>query len=149
MNMASLCSKGLGVLTAGLVLYDAHKNGLMTGVRNAKSNISDTIVDQYINSNNISKVSTVELNTKKTWFRFIMDNNVKEAVDSSLGYVKGAWDSFVSDIIPATLATGAILSKKNSKSGKLFGLGLVAYGVKYMLYDVMGIGKRRYLADKV
>ena len=149
MNMASLCSKGLGVLTAGLVLYDAHKNGLMTGVRNAKSNISDTIVDQYINSNNISKVSTVELNTKKTWFRFIMDNNVKEAVDSSLGYVKGAWDSFVSDIIPAALATGAILSKKNSTSGKLFGLGLVAYGVKYMLYDVMGIGKRRYLADKV
>lgn len=149
MNIVSLCSRGLGVLTAGLVLYDAHKNGVLTGVRNAKSNLADTIVDQYINSTNISKVSTVELNTKKNWFRFVMDNNIKESVDSSFGYVKGAWDSFVSDIIPATLATGAIISKKNSVSGKLFGLGLVAYGAKYLVFDVMGVGKRRYLADKV
>ena len=149
MGIYSLCSKILGATTAGLVLYDAHKNGVLTGTRNAKSNIADTVVDEYINSNNIAKVSSVELNAKKSWFRFVMDNNIKESIDSTFGYAKGVWESFVSDIIPATLATGALLSKKNSVTGKLCGLGLVAYGAKYLIYDIIGIGKRKYLADKL
>ncbi len=149
MNIYSLCSKGLGVLTAGLVVYDAHKNGVITGSRNAKTNLSNTIVDEYINANNISKVSTVEMNAKKSWLRFVMDNNIKESIDSACGYVKGVWNSFVSDIIPAALATGALLSKKNGLLGKACGIGLVAYGAKYLIYDVMGIGRKKYLADKV
>ena len=32
MNFSSLCAKGLGALTAGLVLYDAHKNGTINGI---------------------------------------------------------------------------------------------------------------------
>lgn len=149
MNIYSLCSKGLGVLTAGLVVYDAHKNGMITGSRNAKSNLADTIVDEYINTSRISKVSTVEMNAKKSWLRFVMDNNIKESFDSVCGYLKGVWDSFVSDIVPAALATGAILSKRNGLTGKLCGIGLVAYGAKYLVFDVMGIGKRKYLGDKV
>ena len=149
MNIYSLCTKLLGVTTAGLVVYDAHKNGVITSHRNAKSNVADNVVDEYINSMNTSKVSTVEANAKKSWLKFVMDNNIKEAIDASFGYVKGVWDSFVSDIIPAALATGALLTKKNSMGCKLCGIGLVAYGAKYLIYDVIGIGKRKYLSDKV
>ena len=145
MNIYSICSKGLGALTAGLVLYDAHKHGMIMGTMHSKSNLSSNIADEYINAHNISKVSSVEMNAKKSWFRFVMDNNIKESIDASLGYVKGCWESFVSDLVPATLATGALLSKKNSVFGKICGLGLVAYGVKYLIYDIMGIGKRKYL----
>ena len=149
MNFYSICSKGLGALTTGLVVYDAHKNGVLTGGKESKSNVAATVLDEYVNSNSISKVSTVEMNAKKSWFKFVMDNNIRESIDASLGYVKGTWDSLVSDIIPAALATGALLSKKNGFVCKMCGIGLVVYGAKYLLYDVMGIGKRKYLAHKV
>ena len=149
MNIYSICSKGLGVLTAGLVIYDAHKNGLINGPQIAKTNIANTMVDEYINANSISKVSSVEMNAKKSWFRFVMDNNIREAIDSSLGYIKGVWQSFVSDIIPAALATGAILSKKNGITSKVCGVGLVLHGIKYLIYDIAGVGKHKYLSGKL
>ena len=145
MNIYSICTKGLGALSAGLVAYDAHKHGVTMGTMHSKSNLAANMTDEYINAHSISKVSSVELNAKKSWFRFVMDNNIKESIDTALGYVKGCWESFVSELVPATLATGALLSKKNSVFGKVCGLGLVIYGAKYLVYDVIGFGKRKYL----
>lgn len=147
MDIYSLCSKAVGSVTAALVLYDAHKNGAMTGTMNAKRNIAGTMVDQYVQSNHISKSSAVEMNAKKTWFRFVMDNNIKESIDATVGYVSGVCKSFVSDVIPAALATGALMM--NKKGSKLCGLGLLAYGAKYLFYDVMTLGKRDYLKEDV
>lgn len=151
MNIAAICSKTIGIVSAGLIMYDAHKNGQIMSTMNAKQNIADTMVDQYIQSNNISKLSTVEANTKKAWFRFVMDNNIKEPIDSTIGYVKGFLESVVNDIIPAVFATGAIVfgGKKLPTVGKLCSLGLIAYGLKYMLFDIMSLGKRDYLKEKV
>lgn len=146
MDVYSAASKAIGAVTAGLILYDAHKNGTIRGTMEAKQNIADTLVDHYVQSNQLGKVSSVEMNAKKTWFRFILDNNIREPFDATLGYIKGFWQGLVTDIVPATLATGALLlSKKGGVSGKLCGLGLLAYGAKYLLYDVMSIGKRDYL----
>ncbi|MBQ2870280.1 hypothetical protein IJE86_01110 [bacterium] len=147
MDVSSLCSKAVGAITAGLVLYDAHKNGTITATRNAKTAVANHLVDEYVHTNKINKVSTVEVNAKKAWFRHVMDNNILEAITSAFGYVKGVCKSFVTDVIPAALATGALLL--NKKGSKLCGLGLLAYGTKYLLYDVMSIGKRDYLKDSV
>lgn len=147
MNFSSLCAKGLGALTAGLVLYDAHKNGTINGTMNAKRNVANTVVDQYVQSNHIGKMSTVEVNAKKAWFNMIMDNNIKEFFDATGGYISGFVSSIVTDIIPAALATGALAFK--NRGGKLCSLGLLIYGAKYFLHDIMNVGKRDYLKENI
>jgi len=150
MDIYSVASRAIGAVTAGLVLYDAHKNGTINGTTNAKNNIANTLVDQYVQSNQINKVSSVDMNAKKAWFRYMLDSNIKEPFDATLGYISGVFKSLTTDIIPAALATGALLlSKKDGVSGKLCGLGLLAYGAKYLLYDVMSIGKRDYLKHDI
>ena len=47
-----------------------------------------------------------------------------------------------SDIVPAVLATGALLGKKSSK---FFGIGLLIYGIKYLIFDVMDLGRPNHL----
>lgn len=150
MDIYSAASKAIGAVTAGLILYDAHKNGTIKGTMEAKRNISNTLVDHYVHSNQLDKVSSVDMNAKKTWFRYVLDNNIKEPIDATIGYIKGIGKSLVTDIIPASLATGALLlSKKGSITGKMCGVGLLLYGAKYMLYDVMSLGKRDYLKEEI
>jgi len=146
MNVTTICSKALGIATAGLVIYDAHKNGLIHGTMNAKQNVSNTVVDAYIHSTKTSKLSTVEANAKKSWFRFVLDNHIKEPFDACCGYIGGVFNSVINDIVPTALAIGAIAGKR---FGKLCGLGLAIYGAKYLLCDVMSIGKRDYLKEDI
>ncbi len=147
MNVYSAAAKIVGAATAGLVLYDAHKNGTIKGTMDSKLNTANSMVDHYIQSNIMEKSSTVEMNAKKGFFRFVMDNNLRESINATCGYVSGFLSSCVTDIIPAALATVAMLS--NNKIGKFCGLGLVAYGAKYLLYDIMTVGKRDYLKETV
>lgn len=147
MNFMSLCAKGIGALTAGAILYDAHKNGTINGTMNAKKGVANTVVDQYVQSNHIGKKSTVEVKAKKAWFNMVMDNNLKEFFDATCGYVSGFISSCVTDIIPAALATGALVFK--NKGAKLCGLGLLVYGAKYLIYDIMSVGKRDYLKEEI
>ena len=162
MDLASVGSKTLGLITAGLVVYDAHKNGLIRGTMCAKKNIANTVTDNYVQSLSTSNLSTVEGNAKKSWFRFVLDNNIKEPFDATAGYIKGVLNSVVNDVIPTALAIGTFAFgstkttdsagrtiKKASKIGKICGLGLALYGIKYLLFDVMSIGKRDYLKDDV
>lgn len=146
MGVCSLASRAIGTLAAGLVLYDAHKNGTIGATMKTKQSIANTLVDEYVQSNQIGTVSTVEMTAKKAWFRHVLDNKIKEPLNATAGYVSGFCKSFVNDVIPAALATGALLlSKKDGITGKLCGLGLLMYGAKYLLYDVMSVGKRDYL----
>ena len=162
MDLASVGSKTLGLLTAGLVVYDAHKNGLLMGTTNAKQKVANMMTDNYVQTLSTSKLSTVEGNAKKTWFRFVMDNKIKEPFDATVGYIKGVLNSVINDVVPTALAIGtfAFGSKKITDSagktikkprlgGKLCGLGLAIYGIKYLLFDAMSIGKRDYLKEEV
>ena len=47
-----------------------------------------------------------------------------------------------SDVVPAALATGALISKKFAK---VFSIGLLLYGIKYLLFDVIDIGRPDHL----
>lgn len=146
MGVYSLASRAIGALTAGLVLYDSHKNGTISATMKTKQAIASNLVDEYVQSNQIGTVSTVEMTAKKAWFRHALDNKIKEPFNAVKGYVSGFCKSFVNDVIPASLATGALLlSKKDGIAGKMCGLGLLIYGAKYLLYDVMSVGKRDYL----
>lgn len=151
MKIGSLATKTFGILTASILAYDAHKCGTMNSTMKAKRNVANSMVDHYIHSNQISKPSTIEANSKKAWFRFVMDNNIGECINSVLGYVGGVVGSFVDNIIPASLATGAIICgpKKAPMVGKLCSLGLLAYGLKFLLYDVMSVGKKNYLKEEI
>ncbi len=151
MNFYTLASKALGVMTAGIIAYDAHKSGTINGTMTAKKNVANTMVDHYVQSNNISKLSTIEANSKKAWFRFVMDNNIKEFFDATVGYIGGFVSNVVDNVVPAALATGTLVcgAKKAPKVGKLCGLGLLLYGAKYMLFNVMSLGKRDYLKENV
>ena len=85
-------------------------------------------------------ISTSRL--KDWFFRTNADWNFPDKVNAFTGYISGAFKQITYDVIPAALATGALLSKKYSK---YFGIGLLAYGIKYLLCDVMDIGKPNYL----
>ena len=157
MKALSIIPKALGMLTAGLVVYDGHKNAVRTSHAQAKSSVADDMVDNYVNTLSVSKPSTVEVNAKKSWFKFCMDSTIVEKFNAVCGYVSGFVSSVVDDVIPTALAIGSFIpgkkvvdaagktTRKTPVAGLVCAAGLLLYGLNFMLFDVIGIGKRDYL----
>ncbi|MDD3236486.1 MAG: hypothetical protein PHV37_00130 [Candidatus Gastranaerophilales bacterium] len=142
MGKYSIISKGIGAAAAGMMLYDAGRAGVVNSAKTQKCYTADRLPDQYINSMRMNDNSAIGNKLKKGLFKWQMDDNIGEFFSSIGGFFSGAGTSLVSNVIPAALATGAIMFKK---AGKFCGLGLLACGAKYLLYDVLNVGKPKQI----
>lgn len=142
MNKLNVASKILGGVSAVLVGYNAHQTGKRVSAENVKLASSDRTWTLYNNSRKLDDRSIVKSAAKDWYFRTNADWTLPDKMNSITGYFKGAFQQLASDIVPAALATGALLSKKMSK---FFGLGLLIYGAKVLLFDVIDIGRHNNL----
>ena len=142
MNLVNIATKAAGGLVAGMVLYNAHQVGKNVSKEEVKVCCADRMTDYYMKSRRMEDRSAVTNKLKDWYFRTNADWSLPDKFNAVTGYVKGAFSQIASDIIPAVLATGALLSKK---AGKFFAVGLGLYAIKYLLCDVMDIGKTNHL----
>lgn len=138
MNKWNLVAKIAGGLTAGLVTYNAHKTGKNVAAENVKIRAANRVTYDYINSRRLEDRSTVTNNLKNWYFRKKANWSLPDKINGLCGYCKGGFKQLTDDIVPALLATGALFGKGMSK---YFGIGLLIYGIKYILTDVIDIGR--------
>ncbi len=146
MNKFTVISKIAGTAAAGLLLFDAHSQGKHASRKEQINMSANRLPDEYLNSMRLDKQSAVTNKLKKRFFRWQLDTNIPEFFAGIKGYFKGATENLTTNIIPAALATGAILFKK---AGRFCAVGLALCGVKYLLNDVFSIGKPKILGDKI
>ncbi len=142
MNKWNLVSKIAGGITAATVLYNAHDVGVKTSAEHIKHKSSERLTDIYMRSRRMEDLNETTSKLKDFYFRSNADWNLPDKWNGFTGYISGAFKQMASDVIPAALATGALLSKKYSK---FFGIGLLIYGIKYLLFDVIDFGRPNHL----
>lgn len=142
MNKYTVISRVTGAAAAGLMLFEAHNEGLVTSKKEQIETTANRLPDEYINSMKMDTKSLTGNELKNEFFKWQLDNNIPEFFASIKGYGKGIVESLTSNIIPVALATGAIMFKK---AGRFCAVGLGLCGAKYLLYDVFSIGKPKVL----
>ncbi len=142
MNKWNVASRLVGGIAAAGVLYNAHYAGNKGSAENVKTRQADRIGKYYINSRTSEDRSILTSKLKDEYFRANADWNLPDKFNALTGYIGSAFRQLAQDIIPATLATGALLSKSYAK---FFGAALGVYAIKYLICDVMDLGKPNYL----
>lgn len=142
MNKLNVFTKIAGGLAAGVVLYNAHQTAKRVSAENVKISMANRVTRNYINSRRLDDRSAVTNNLKDWYFRYCTDWNLPDKFNSVTGYLKGGFQQLSNDIVPALLATGALLGKGLSK---FFGIGLGLYSIKFFLCDVLDFGKVNHL----
>ena len=142
MKIVNIATKAAGGIVAGMVLYNAHQLGKRVSKENVKECCADRMTNYYMKSRRMEDRCAVTNKLKDWYFRTNADWNLPDKFNALTGYISGAFSQIASDIIPAILATGALFSKK---AGKFFAVGLGIYAAKYMLHDVMDIGRTNHL----
>ena len=138
MDYLKLASRIAGATAAGMVLYNAHNAGIKRSAENIKIRSSERLTDEYIKSRRMEDRSIITSKLKDRLFRDNADWNLPDKINGTTGYFGGALTQAIYDVIPAVLATGALVSKKYPK---VFGAGLALYGIKYLICDVLDIGR--------
>ena len=142
MNKWNVAAKIAGGVVAGAVLYNAHDVGKKTSVEHVKEAAANRLTGSYMRSRRMEDLSETTSKLKDKYFRDNADWNFPDKINAVKGYFSGAFSQLASDIIPAGLATGALLCKKFSK---FFSLALLAYGIKYLFCDIIDIGRPNHL----
>lgn len=143
MNISHIATKAAGIATAGMVLYAANDGGKKRASEAVKEGCADRMTYLYMNSRRLEDNNKVTSNLKDAYFRSQADWNLPDKFNAVKGYLGGFFEQTAMNIIPATLATGAIMASK--KYSKVFGVGLLLYGIKYLLCDVIDVGRVNHL----
>lgn len=144
MNKINILTKAVGIAGAGLVLYDTHKAGVMLSQQEIKNGIAGRLPDAYITSRRQDSLSTVTSNLKDRVFNERVNFALPDRMNAVSGYVKGAFNQLSTDIVPAVLATGALVKNKFSK---FFAAGLGVYGAYYLLGNIFNVGRIKHFRD--
>lgn len=144
MNTAKILTITAGIIGAGLVGYDAHKTGVMTSQQNIKERIAGRLPDHYISSRRQDSTSTVTSNLRDGIFRHKSNWSLPDKINAVTGYAKGAFNQLAEDIVPAVLATGALVKNRFSKH---FAIGLGVCGTYYLLSNLLDWGRIKHFRD--
>ncbi len=142
MNKWNIAAKVAGTLTAGMVLYNAHDVGKKHSAEAVKEKTAQRLTNIYMRSRRMEDLSETTSKLKDWYFKSNADWNLPDKINAVKGYLSGAFEQITSDVVPAILATGALLSKKLAK---VFTIGMLLYGIKYILFDVIDIGRPNHL----
>ncbi|MCD7878419.1 MAG: hypothetical protein LUG16_00625 [Candidatus Gastranaerophilales bacterium] len=136
----AVTSKVLGVAAAASVIYDAHVNGKEKAYACDSKDSADRYFNQYSQYMDCEKESGTLAKLKKLWFDSQQNFSYYHIGSKSKGYLSGVGHTLVNNL-PLIGLSAAALKFKNV--GKLAGVALIVHGTKTLLYDVMGIGKKK------
>lgn len=131
--------KIIGGFAGAALLYDTWSDGTRRGIARAKTSLAQMNVDSFV-GNMSGSGSTLENGLQKWHQRHVMDSKLLS------GFVKVKEGAFalgkelINNAIPIGLAAGAIIGAP-IVAIPCAGL-LLALGIKTMLFDVMGFGKK-------
>jgi len=131
--------KTAGIAGAGMLLYDAHKEGVRIADINAKKKNADAALDWFDNTRNLNQPSAVNMKLKDKIFNWELTNNLRGFVNTGIGYVKGFAGMMLTDVVPWALSAAALLTKGPSATCK--GTGAKIAGGALGLYALYGFAK--------
>jgi hypothetical protein len=137
--------KTAGAVGAGMLLYDAHKEGQRISDITARKKNGDAALYWFENTRNLNSPSNVNMKLKDWLFNWEITSNIRGFVNSGIGYVKGFAGMMLSDIVPWALTSAALLTKGPSAThkgtaAKASGIALGLYSIYAFAKNVCGIG---------
>lgn len=144
MNKFTVISKIIGATAAGVLLFDAGSFAVRNSKKESKRSLANRLPDQYVSSMRLDNPSATTNKLKKGLFKWNLDNPLPEFFAGIGGSFSGFFGSLSQNVIPAALATGALLF---NKVGRVCGVGLAVFGIKYLFSDVLNIGKKGIIKD--
>ena len=131
--------KAAGAAGIGICLYDAHKQGIYKSkIEVAKGN-ANAALDWFDNSRNMTSPSQFNANMKDGIFGMELRNNVRGFFNAGIGYVKGATQMLIGDLLPVALSVAAIATKGKTSS-KVAGSALGLYALYGFAKNILGFG---------
>jgi len=130
--------KAAGAVGVGMVLYDAHKEGVRKADIEVRKGNANAALDWYDNSRNLTSPSRINMRLKDKLFNWEITHNLRAFVNTGIGYVKGFAGMLTEDVIPMGLSIAAIATK--GTAAKVTGAALGAYSVFAFAKNVLGIG---------
>src|SRR5574344_199961 len=94
------CAKGVAVLGAGALLYDAHSYGKEKGSENRIDKDAEAGYDYFKNTQYLDGPSKSVNGIKNYLFHKELTNSLRGAVNGPVGYVKGLASSLFTNLIP-------------------------------------------------
>ncbi len=144
MNKYTIMSKAIGAAAAGIILVDSFDDAKQASRREQVRITANSLPDAYVNSNRLNSQSRIGNDLKKSFFDWRLGNGIPEFFAGIGGFFKGGVEHLTQSIIPVGLAAGALMFKK---AGRFCAAGLALMGVKFLVNDVMGVGKPKPLKD--
>jgi len=141
MGVTNVLAKTVGVIGLGLAAYDSHRAGEMESRAYTKKLKAGSLTDQFVDDMRLDSPSTIKSGVKRSLFNYNLDENLSGFFTGIGGYVKGFTSMLVTNIVPAALSVGAILTK--GLASKLCGAGLLAYGGIFLAQEIFGIGREK------
>jgi hypothetical protein len=137
--------KAAGLAGAGMLLYDAHKEGKRVADYTVKKRNADAALDWFDNTRNLHQPSHINMKLKDKIFNLELQNNVREFFNTGIGYVKGFGSMMLYDVVPWALSAAALLTKGPSATckgtmAKASGIGLGLYAIYAFAKNVCGLG---------
>lgn len=137
--------KAAGVAGAGMLLYDAHKEGARISDITVKKGNADAALDWYENTRNLHQPSAINMKLKDGLFNWEISSNLRAFINSGIGYVKGFAGMMISDVVPWALTAAALVTKGPSATNKgtmakASGIGLGLYALYAFAKNVCGLG---------
>ena len=139
-NIVRIGSKIIGAGAAIMLVRDAISYGKEIGTERANAEWSTFASDVYI-KHQIGDMNP-EVDGLKKWYRtYILDSSIYTTYLAAKNVVCSTFERLAHLAIPIGLAAGALLTKVGKSSnpvGILCALGLMLYGAKTVVSDILG-----------
>ena len=135
---AKYAIKAGGLAGAGILLYDAHKEGARISNQYAKKREAEMDLYWFDNTRNLIKPSQFNINMKDKLFNWELSQNFTKFVNAGIGYAKGFGSMVCNDVMPWALSAAAIFTK--GTAAKLSGAALGLYSIYGFAKNVCGLG---------
>ena len=143
MTTSQVISKLIGAGAGAIVLYDSHRMGKIRSGQHQVDDVMNILPDIYMNAYKQNGTSTVAAGAKQLYLNKVMGSSIPQHIGAVRGYAKGLVTSLKDNVITLALGAGAIASR--GPLGKICAAGLLISGARYVIFDVIGVGKKKYL----
>ena len=137
-NYMGYLAKGAGAAALGISAYDAHVLAKINADSYSATKDADALSNAYNNTLYSTNGSVTTDAVKKKLFNLETGMNMRNFINSIVGYFGGLANSLVGDAVPVTMGLLAVLSK--GFVSKASAVGLAAWAGVSVLKDGFGFG---------
>lgn len=153
-------SKALGIASAAAIIYDAHVNGRERANGIAEVETADRFYNDYYQYLSSDSGSATTGKMKKTWFEIKTALPFYEPLSRTKGYLYGVTKTLTEELPVLFLSATALIfgkhafigkkcSKLGNAIGKTAGAMLALNVTDKILYEVIGVGKKKEKLSKL